>query len=374
MSVDQRVPPVLPVTSPSDRGPGERPPPAPPRRRRRRLRRALLVIGTCLLLLVAGTFGTALYLQQRLAGNLERIPSVFSGLTDRPAKPATGAAAEAMNILLLGTDRRSDVPTTGEDAQAPAWVPGAQRSDTLMLLHIDGDRRGLSVISVPRDAWVDIPGHGKDKINAAFSYAGPSLAIETVEQLTGVRVDHLAVVDWEGFAALTDALGGVTVTVPETVHDSARDITWTAGEHTLDGEKALAYVGERYGLPGGDLDRVRRQQHFLRLLMRDTLEQELLKQPTRAYGLLDTVTRHLSVDSGWSVGDMRGLLLSLRHLRTYNISYLTVPVRGTGRVGAASVVFLDEEGNDELWRAVRDDRVAEWLAENPDAAVPEVVR
>jgi len=351
--------------------------PSPQRRRRdrryRRKRRTWRTFVAALIALVMVpvviTGGVALYLEHRLTGQINRIDDVFTGLSSRPAKP-TGAAASGVNVLLLGTDRRSDAPTTGEDATAPTWLPGAQRSDAIMILHIDSDRRGASVVSIPRDSWVPIPGHGMGKINAAFSYGGPSLAVRTVEQLTDVRIDHLAVVDWDGFRRLTDALGGVTLDIPETVHDSYRDITWTAGRQRLDGDQALDYVGQRAGLPGGDLDRIHRQQYFLRTLLDDTLTQELVRSPKKAYRILDVLTRNLSIDSEWSVSGMRSLLLSLRHLRSADIEYLTVPLTGTGMEGSQSVVHLDARRGQQMWDALDDDEVSDWLLTHQDSAVP----
>lgn len=341
---------------------------------RRADRKALLGLLVCLLLLGLFALGGLAYTGLRLNSNLDRVPGVFDGLVDRPAKPTTGSAADAQNILVLGTDRRSDVPTTGTDAKAPAWVVGAQRSDTMMLLHIDGDRRSASVISIPRDSWVQIPGYGMGKVNAAFSYGGIPLAIQTIESLTGVRIDHLVLADWDGFSSMTDALGGVRVTVPETVIDSARGITWTAGEHVLDGQQALDYVGQRYGLPLGDLDRVRRQQAVMRQLAAQTLRQDPLSSPLTVYRLLDTATQHLSVDDEWSATDMVSTLMSLRELRGSDIHYLTAPVAGFGREGQQSVVRLDHAANRALWGAVLTDDVDAWVDHHPDETTPAVVR
>jgi LCP family protein required for cell wall assembly len=341
-------------------------------RRRHPVRTFLVAMAALVMVPVLLLGGVALYLEHRLTGQVHRIDDVFTGLSDRPDR-ATGAARGAVNILLLGTDRRSDEPTTGRDARAAPWLPGAQRSDAIMVLHIDADRRGASVISVPRDAWVPIPGHGMGKINAAFSHGGPSLAVHTVEQLTGVRIDHLAVVDWDGFRHLTDQLGGVTLDIPRTVHDRYRDITWTAGRHRLNGDQALAYVGQRAGLPGGDFDRIHRQQYFLRTLLDETLTQELVRSPRKAYGILDVLTENLSIDSDWSVAEMRRLLLSLRHLRSAGIEYMTVPLAGTAMEGAQSVVHLDAERGRQMWRAVRSDAVTDWLVEHPDDGIPVLV-
>jgi len=329
----------------------------------------VLALLVCLLLALLGAITLSLALKMQLARNITPIPGAFAGLHHRPARVTTGTAARAVNILVMGTDRRSTVATTGSDARAREWVMGAQRSDTIMVVHIDGNRRGASVISIPRDSWVDVPGHGRAKINAAFSYAGPSLAVSTVERLTGLRIDHLAVVDWAGFSALTDALGGVEVDVPGTVYDSSHKVTWTAGRHRLDGAAALDYVRMRYGLPGGDFDRIRRQQYFLHQLLHTILRESLWAHPVRSYHLLDALTAHLSVDAGWSRSDMTELLASMRGLHSGDVNYLTVPVRGTGYVGDQSVVWLDDADNRSLWRAVRSDRVERWLRAHPGSTL-----
>jgi LCP family protein required for cell wall assembly len=346
-----------------------------PRTRSRRRRITMMVLTFFCVLAVAAT-GTAYYLGRQLVAPIDRIEGVFSNLEQgqRPPKPAPGQPGyEAVNILLLGTDRRSDVPTTGDHAEAAAWVPGAQRSDAMLLVHIDADREGATIVSLPRDSWVEVPGYGYDKINAGFSYGGATLAVATVEKLTHVRIDHLAVIDWDGIRRLTDALGGVTVTVPEDVYDSARGISWSAGVHQLDGQDALNYVGQRYGLPGGDLDRAKRQQNFLRVLMVDTLSRISAAGPWEIYKLLKVVTNNLSVDDEWSVKEMARLAWSLRDLDEDRVAFLTVPVAGLGWEGAASVVHLDLGLGRQLWDAVRTDRVAGWLREHPDAQLTDDV-
>lgn len=324
---------------------------------------------TGLLLVLVGAVVLSLTLQARLGDNVHHFGGAFKGLTDRPGRPRSGVAKDAVNILVLGTDRRSRVPTTGTGARASDWVYGAQRSDTIMLLHIDGDRRGASVISIPRDSWVPIPGYGHAKINAAFSWAGPSLAVRTIEGLTGVRIDHLAVVDWSGFSALTNALGGVEVDVPHTVYDPSERVTWRSGWHRLDGARALDYVRMREGLPGGDFDRIHRQQYFLHQVLRASLHGSLWAHPVRTYRLLDVLTRHLSVDAGWSRSAMLALLASLRGLQSSDVHYLTVPVRGTGWADEQSVVWLAPAADRSLWRAVRDDHVERWLRAHPGSVL-----
>lgn len=335
----------------------------------RNTRRALAGLAVCLTLILLMLASATVWLHHQLS-SIDRIDGVFEGLGTRPEKPTTGPGADALNVLLLGTDRRSEVATTGAAAQAASWLPGQQRSDAMMLLHVDADRETVTAISLPRDSWVDVPGYGENKLNAAFSFGGPSLAVRTVEQLTGVRIDHLAVVDWAGFQELTDAVGGITVRIPRTVHDSARGITWTAGEHHLDGQEALDYVGQRYGLPGGDLDRVRRQQAVLATLTEESLPHR--SDPRLVVDFVDMLTQHASVDDGWSAGAMTSLAWSLRDVGKKDVHYLTAPVSGLDWEGAQSVVRLDRQAGAGLWDAVRSDQLEQWIdghEPQPSAAV-----
>jgi len=343
---------------------GAEPGQAPEPDRPHRLRRGLLIGSVVILALLLVIAGGAFWWLNSFAGKIHRIPDVFSSIPEqqRPDKPAAGQPGHGgLTFLLAGTDRRSDVPTTGQEAEANPFVPGAQRTDTIMLVHLTDDRKKAYVISIPRDSWVTIPGHGHNKINAAFSFGGPALYVQTIERLTGIRVDHLAVIDWSGFKTLTDAVGGVAVTVPKTVYDSARDRTWTAGTHHLDGNEALLYVRQRHGLPGGDFDRVKRQQYFLRVLMGKALSQNTFTNPLRLGRLLDAVTKTVSVDDTLNNGDLRSLALSVRGLRTDDVTFLTVPTAGTGFEGKASVVYLDKDRAAALWRAVRSDDLRAFL-------------
>jgi len=342
--------------------------PADKPRRRRRLVKVLVLLLAIGLVLTGGLVGTLYYTSERLAGQTQRLPDVFTMPDDqRPVPPSPGQAGDkAMNILLAGSDRRAAGPTTGNTVSSGAeWVPGLQRSDTMMVLHLTADRRAAYLVSIPRDSWVDIPGKGRNKLNAAFSLGGPSLYVQTVEKLTGLRIDHLAVIDWQGFRQLTDALGGVTL-----------DVATDDGsvQKTMNGEQALTYVRERYNLPGGDFDRIKRQQHFLRALMQQTLARDTLSNPVKLTRALDAVTKNLTVDEEFTSGEMRDLALSARNLRGQGVSFLTAPVRGTGREGKQSVVYLDTGRSRGLWQAVRSDDLPTWLAANPKSKLGTAVR
>ncbi|WP_141014252.1 LCP family protein [Nocardioides sambongensis] len=321
----------------------------------------------------AGGLATGLAWAHSRVPEVHRTEPAFAGLTDRPPR-AEGTAGEAMNILLVGTDRRSDVATTGTDALAESWLPGEQRADTLMVVHVSADRRTVQVVSIPRDSWVQVPGHGRAKVNASYSWGGLPLTVETIEDLTGTRIDHVALVDWTGFAALVDQAGGIDVTVPATVRDRARDRVWRAGEHHLDGEDALDYVGQRYGLPEGDLDRVRRQQAVVRTMVRSLLHTEMRSNPAMLGEVVQDLLQHVSVDETWSLREIASFALSLRDLRSADITFLTAPVTGFGYVRGQSVVHLDRDLGRDMWRELRRDRGQQWLAAQQQRATPEVVR
>lgn len=326
-----------------------------------RARKALIISLGLLLILGGGAVLGAYALSEQSLNQVERIPA-FEGIDEekRPDKPVSGAGSNSINILLTGIDTRESEKSTGAEA-GDEWKNTGQRSDTIMILHIPDDRKSANLISIPRDSYVEIVGRGgADKINAAYSYGGPPMYIETVEQLTGLRIDHLAVIGWEGFRDLTDALGGVTMTFDEAVEGASREV-FPAGEHTLDGEEALDYVRARYNLPGGDFDRVKRQQNFLRSLMQQTLSSGTVTNPVKLNRVIDAVTQNLSVDDQFTNGKMRSLAVDMRSVRSGNVTFMTVPVAGTGMEGSQSVVYLDDEKMDELFAAVKVDNLDKYL-------------
>lgn len=335
----------------------------PARRRRLRDRKGLMITLGVLLVLVLGVVGVVAFSALRLDRNIERVPDVFEGVTDRPEAPTPepGETATPLNVLVLGTDSRI---SAGDPSQ---WTQGAQRTDVMMLVHLAADRESGYVMSIPRDAWVPIPGHGEAKINAAFSYGGPSLLIQTVEDLTGVLIDHFAVTDFESFERITDSMGGVWMTLKEPLVDRGREIL-PAGNHLMTGEQALTYVRQRKNLARGDFDRVQRQQAWMRAMVSRVLDEEILRDPTRWYPLLDAVTASVAVDEGLTRNRMTSLLMEARDLRPGNMAFFTVPIQGTGRsADGQSIVVLDRPNFDALMAAVRDDTVGDFLAANADA-------
>ncbi|MGW4381626.1 LCP family protein [Kitasatospora sp. NPDC004531] len=333
--------------------------------RRRRGRRLLLWTLAVLLVLFGGGLGVLAWTADHYASSVERIPNAFpTGAAGQPtAVPHTG-----QTFLLVGLDARADQATTGQGAKAPAWQLGAQRSDTMMLMHISADRKSVSVVSIPRDTWVPVPGHGNAKINAAYSWGGPALMVQTVQDLTHIRIDHVAVIDWNGFRALTDAVGGVDITIPRTIEAKGDAREWLAGTHHMDGAEALLYVRERHGLPNGDLDRTKRQQNFLRALMLRTMDSGTLSSPGRLTGLLGTVGDVVSVDDRLSNTDLYDLAWSLRGVRPDGVHFLNAPFGGFDSVDGQSVVRMDSGAAGLLWDAMRGDRMDEYLAQHRTSA------
>jgi LCP family protein required for cell wall assembly len=339
---------------------------AEPRPRRGRLAIRLLAICTIIGLLLAGAgAGVFFWLQRGYDKNIERIGNPFTALPEETRPKA--AALGAKNILLLGSDSRIS-------SDPGAWIRGAQRTDAIMIAHVPADRSGVTVTSIPRDSWVTIPGHGKNKINAGFSFGGPTLMVQTVEKLTGVRIDHVVIVDFEGFKDITDELGGVRINVAKSTSDMRA--SFAAGPQTMDGETALKYVRQRYNLPGGDFDRVRRQQNWIRAVALKTLDKGTLTSPLKLNNVLNSLTSSIAADDGFSIGRMRSLALSLRGVRGSDLTFLTAPVLGTGRSpdGKQSIVKLDADANAALWTAVAEDNLDTWLAEHPGAGLGRTVR
>jgi LCP family protein required for cell wall assembly len=308
------------------------------------------VCGVVAVLALAGVaVGGVWWATNHYGDQVTRIPHAFP-TGPRPSRPA--GHDDGTTFLLAGVDTRSKRPTTGTDARARLWTYGAQRSDTLMLVHLVPGKSSAHVISIPRDSWVPIPGHGSAKINAAFSWGGPPLLVQTVEQLTGARIDHFGVIDWHGFRALTDAVGGVPVTIDQNSYDTETHHRFTAGTHLMNGEEALAYVRQRHGIPGGDLGRIQHQQQFLRAMVGRVRGHVSITDPLGTARMLDAVTRTISVDDHMTNGDLRDLVVSLRNLGAADTRFTTAPVVTSGWEGRQSVLFLDQGALRAQWRAI----------------------
>ncbi|MFD6177426.1 MULTISPECIES: LCP family protein [unclassified Isoptericola] len=323
----------------------------------RSTRRALAVVGVLVLVLAAGGFGAAWWFQHQLDNNIERLGDPFAGIENTP-EPADKANDKAVNLLVLGSDSRI---SAGDPSQ---WKAGAQRTDAIMLVHLPADRESAQVVSIPRDSWVDIPGHGQAKINAAFSYGGPSLMIQTVQDLTGVKIDHFVVTDFDSFTAMTDALDGVRIRVPEDIGDG-KQVFFSKGLHMMSGEEALAYTRQRHGLVNGDFGRVQRQQNWMRAILAKVNNNR--NDVSMMTSFFTTVSKSVAADDGFTIDRMRNLYMSARGLSTNDVTFMTAPYSGTGRSDdGQSIVVLDRDRFDPLMASIAKDKAAKYVDKHAD--------
>ncbi|WP_462187329.1 MULTISPECIES: LCP family protein [unclassified Frankia] len=267
---------------------------------------------------------------------------------DRPAEAAEGTR----NFLLVGSDSRAG---TGGEYESQGAVTG-ERSDTTMLAHLDVDGT-TTMVSFPRDILVRIPGHGLGKLNSAITLGGPSLLIRTIENLTDIKIDHYVSVDLAGFKEMTDAIGGVTVCVKplpnggkSNLYDPWSQWRGTVGKNHLNGERALAFVRQRHGLPDNDFDRIRRQQQFIGAIFTQATTTGVLANPVRLENLLQAATRALTIDDGTSMNDMRALATRLRGMSADQIRFETIPVHApTPAEGGNAVGELPRFGSVQLY-------------------------
>lgn len=340
-------------------------------------RTTMAVVAATLLALVVGGGATWLwYLNGRISG-VERIdldldtrtPALDQAEPVGDGEAASGGSASPVTILVAGVDAGAS-RGIAESMREGEWEPGSYRSDTIMVVRLSADRERAYVVSVPRDSWVEIPGHGRRKVNAAFSLGGPALYLETVEKMTGMQMDHLAILDWNGFKDLTTAIGGVEVYIPEDVRDPSQGIRWEQGRHLLEGTPALQYVRQRHGLPSGDLDRIQRQQNFIRATMRKLLADGTMRNPVKLTNVLEAVTENLLVDDSLTDARIRELALSARGLGEDDVRFLTIPTNGLDRIRGRSVVRVDLENTRALFDAMAEQEVSAFLAEHEVDRLP----
>ncbi|MFF4606485.1 LCP family protein [Streptomyces sp. NPDC001339] len=325
----------------------------------RRLGRKLLLC-TLTLVLCAGAGGW--YLYRDLA---RQIGSSYA-LDDGSPRSAGGDT----NILLMGLDSRKD--QNGEDLPADVLDKlhagssdiGGYNTNTLILLHVPGDGSRATAFSIPRDDFVDIPGHGKDKIKKAYGLAkarkegrlyqqgvrdkhqlehdgreaGRRAEIETVRSFLGVPIDHFAEVNLVGFLHIADSLGGVEVCLKKPAKDRYSGADFKAGRQTLNGPQSLAFVRQRHGLPAGDLDRTRRQQAFLASATHKLNSAGTFTDPGRLLKLLDTAKKDLVIDEGW---DLLSFIKQARNLSGGNVEFSTLPIEGFGRHNGEDINRVD---------------------------------
>jgi len=337
--------------------------PAETKRRRRRGRLvATVALGVMGLILVAIAALIGFYAKTAndAMNQVQRQPSMMPQSTDpsRPQEPTPAAEnlQPPLNVLIMGTDSR------GYGDQG--------RSDVLMLAHVSGDRQSVYLISFPRDMWVPIPGRGNAKINAAYAWGGMPLAVQTVESLTGARIDHSGIVDFEGFVSIIDAIGGI-----EVYNFAASGIdgyTFPAGPLTLDGKAALVYTRERVTLPHGDLDRARRQRDVVIAVTKKLMTPEVLADPGRFSEVINLMAPYFTVDDNLTNARMIELALQMRYSQEGGLRSLQAPISGFGSsVDGQSIDIVDPVRMAELSKALTTDTMATyWEQHQNDPPLP----
>lgn len=261
-------------------------------------------------------------------------------LSDASGTPGT-------TYLLAGSDARG---SGGIDDS----TSGA-RTDTIMLLH--KPRSGpVALISIPRDTYAEIPGVGGDKINAAYSYGGAPLLVQTVEQLSGLTVDHYAEVGFGGIEGVVDAVGGVRLCLDYDVHDVKSKLDWKAGCHVTDGKTAIAFSRMRYADPTGDIGRTERQQQLIGAVGKKVADPGVLLNPATQVGLVDAGLGTVVTDTDSGIIDLASLGLAFRSANGDDGVTGTPPIATIGyrTPSGASAVLLDENLVGEFWAKVRD--------------------
>ncbi len=278
---------------------------------------------------------------------------------------AAGASASdtgrrSLNILVMGSDSRG-----ASTDQAASGAASNQRADALMLVHIPADRSNIFSISLMRDLWVGIQDHGHAKINAALAFGGVPLMVQTVESMFGQRVDHVAMIDFEGFVGMTDAVGGVEVDIPKPFVSRHDRITFSAGPHTLDGVHALEFVRERYAFADGDYQRVRNQQAFVKALLAKNLSQDTVLNPLTVHNVVSAMSPFVSVDGGLDAATVIRLARELKDVQPDDMVMFTLPTRGTRTTtDGQSIVLPDLAAIDAISAAMSLDTLGDYVARN----------
>lgn len=317
--------------------------------RKRRRKRILIGTGVTLATLVVLLVGWFWW----TFGGLDRMPESVG--QEGPNTPGT-------TILLIGSDPAKAPP---EVTNAGGWRGDLERSDLVMLLHVTASHQAMFVISIPGDAVVPIPGVGSGKLSDAATAGGPRLVARTVEEMTGMRLDRMAVLDLNAFRDITDVLDGVVIDVPR------ESCGLPPGRRRFDGQAAMDYIALQPCMERKDLDRVERQQSLVWALMHSALDGGQLTHPIAVNKMMHATASHMAVEHGFSYPSMFRTLWSMRRIRTGNTTFITVPVakKPFASQDGNDYVLLDESRDAALWAALRADQVGQYIALTPDVDV-----
>ncbi len=329
---------TAPVRSPARTG-GPGLPGVPRVRRWLRPRRIFGVLALVIALILAGTVGAYFYLNSKLTR-----ANILLNYSGRPS------AGVGTNWLIAGSDSRQGLTKAQERAYSTGYVAGAGRSDTIMILHIPAGGGGKPVlVSIPRDSYVDIPGHGMDKINAAFSIGGPALLAQTIQNDTGLYINHYMDIGFGGFVNVVNAVGGVRMCVTHSLYDKASGVHLTKGCQILSGGEALAYVRDRHSFATQDLQREQDQRIFLKALLTKMTSPGVMFNPFASLPAASGAASNLTVDQGTSLYQLVEVAMALRSPLT-----TTVPIADSNySTPAGDAVLWSSTQAKELFTALQ---------------------
>ncbi len=332
-----------PARPPAYSQPPRRPtPPAPPAGRAPRRRRRL-PFGKIFLLLLVLVLVLPVVAVFYLDSQLNRIDALV-------AYPGRIADTPGTNWLLVGSDSRTGLTPEQERELATGGEVGTERTDTIMLIHVP--KSGPStMVSIPRDSYVTIPGSGRDKINASFAIGGPQLLVRTVEEATGVRIDHYAQIGFSGFAGIVDALGGIDVCLDRPIDDPLAGINLPAGCQKLNGAQSLGFVRTR-ATDLADIDRINNQRKFLSALLAKASSPGTFLNPFRLWPLARDSAASLKVDDGDHIWNLAALAWALRG----EMVTTTVPFAGFEDTDAGNVLLWDRDRAIRFFQALARDQ------------------
>jgi len=324
----------------------------------------IALVLTGLILVLALIIGGGLFIYGRnLDSKLQKTDPFSAIVGDRPLKTVDGA----LNILLVGSDSR--------DPDADMSRPGKWRADTVVMVHVSADHNHVYLVSIPRDLYVYIPkmesalySDQYAKINASFAWGGLPLAVQTVENYTGVRIDHVVSIDFGGLKEVVDALGGIDMKVDRTITSIHKPFrTYQKGNHHFTGSEALDYVRQRKQFPDGDFARMKHQQALLKAMLDKATSAGTLTNPGKLHAFLQTLTKAVTVDKDFALTDM---VLQFRSMSSDKLTFLTSPHLGSADRNGESVVLSDKANALALYDAMAKDTMAAYLASISPSASP----
>ncbi len=290
---------------------------------------------------------------------------VFNGIEKRPEKKST-----AMNYLLVGSDTREGLSKAELKALRVGSIATAagKRSDTMLLVHISKARDKAVMISIPRDTFALIPEHtsktGKlipavySKINSSFNWGGAPLLIQTIEEMTELKIDHYIEINFAGFARIVDSIGGVEICTKKNINDPKSHLVLEAGVHTLNGIESLKYVRTREFDGMGDIGRMQRQQAFMSAVLRKATSAGVLLNPVTMASFINSALSAVTTDSELKNSDLIALAKQMKSLSTSSVRTLTVPLSDLNYYsnGVTSAVLWDPVLAPQLWTRLREDQ------------------